>query len=343
MLFAIPLHDSVLPFAITVGMAMPRDNAMLMTLKETLWASALCHTRHKKRVPSHIAKKGAGMNWITWLDLAGVMIFALTGVVVACRSRMDPFGMLVLGAVTGIGGGTLRDLVLGIGPVFWVEQPIYLWVILLTVLVATLGFHYIHRLTRIFLPVTDAFGLALFTVIGAHKARMMGMDGIVAVVMGTMSGVAGGMIRDVLARRVPMVLRQEIYASASLAGGILYIALLELGLPLRWATGAAIMAVLMIRLPAIYWNLTLPTFAWVIVPPPEASAGEEGKAHRSADKEHDQGDSEFSTTLGGAVGISKIEASMQLDLPPESLVLPRRTPKARVRMLRPGERRRGGS
>ncbi len=285
-----------------------------------------------------------GMNWITWLDLAGVMIFALTGVVVACRSRMDPIGMLVLGAVTGIGGGTLRDLVLGIRPVFWVEQPVYLWVILLTVGVATLGFHYIHRLTRVFLPVTDAFGLALFTVLGAHKARMMGVDGIVVVVMGTMSGVAGGMIRDVLARRVPMVLRQEIYASASLAGGILYIALLELGMPLAWATGAAIVMVLMIRLPAIYWNLTLPTFAWVIIPPPDLSAsGEPRTSGTPSDNQSEQGDAEFATTLGGSVGLSKLEASMKIDHPPEPPMLPRRTPKARVRMLRPGESRRGRS
>ncbi len=300
------------------------------------------------------------MNWITWLDLAGVMIFALTGVVVACRSRMDPIGMLVLGAVTGIGGGTLRDLVLGIGPVFWVEQPIYLWVILLTVMVATLGFHYIHRLTRVFLPVTDAFGLALFTVLGAHKARMLGVDGIVAVLMGTMSGVAGGMIRDVLARRVPMVLRQEIYASASLAGGILYIALLEVGVGLAWATGAAIVLILAIRLPAIYWHLTLPTFAWVIIPPPplasqvngqrhdQAPSGAAGTGGESREGVHAAPDgrprqrSEFATTLGGSIGASDVSPSGQLETPPAPPSLPRRTPKARVRMLRPGERRRGG-
>ena len=300
------------------------------------------------------------MNWITWLDLAGVMIFALTGVVVACRSRMDPIGMLVLGAVTGIGGGTLRDLVLGIGPVFWVQQPIYLWVILLTVMVATLGFHYIHRLTRVFLPVTDAFGLALFTVLGAHKARMLGVDGIVAVLMGTMSGVAGGMIRDVLARRVPMVLRQEIYASASLAGGILYIALLEAGVGLAWATGAAISLILAIRLPAIYWHLTLPTFAWVIIPPPPLASQDSGQRHdqaplRAAGMEGESREgahaapdgrprqrSEFATTLGGSIGASDVSPSGQLETPPAPPSLPQRTPKARVRMLRPGERRRGG-
>src|SRR5690554_4172334 len=92
---------------------------------------------------------------IYWLDMAGVIVFALSGVILACRSRMDPFGMLVLGAVTGIGGGTLRDLVLGVRPVFWVTDPTYLWVILATVGLSIIGFHYIHRLSRVFLPVAE--------------------------------------------------------------------------------------------------------------------------------------------------------------------------------------------
>ncbi|WP_227368511.1 trimeric intracellular cation channel family protein [Halomonas sp. M20] len=204
-------------------------------------------------------------NLIYWLDLAGVTVFAFSGVIVACHSRMDPFGMFVLGAVTGIGGGTLRDLVLGV-PVFWVEAPSYLWVILATVFLSILGFHYIHRLTRAVLPVTDAFGLALFTVIGSHKALVLGHAGIVAVLMGLMTGVAGGMIRDVLAHRVPMVLRQEIYATASIVGGIVYAILFISGLNNVFSIGVALVIILSIRLTAIYWGISLPTFAWVESP-----------------------------------------------------------------------------
>nr|WP_298380841.1 trimeric intracellular cation channel family protein [uncultured Halomonas sp.] len=204
-------------------------------------------------------------NLIYWLDLAGVVVFAFSGVIVACQSRMDPFGMFVLGAVTGIGGGTLRDLVLGV-PVFWVTAPSYLWVILATVLLSVLGFHYIHRLTRTFLPVTDAFGLALFTVIGAHKALMLGHFGIVAVLMGMITGVAGGMIRDVLAHRVPMVLRREVYATASIAGGIAYAILFVSELNNIFGIGVALVIILSIRLAAIYWGISLPTFAWVESP-----------------------------------------------------------------------------
>lgn len=177
---------------------------------------------------------------IYWLDMAGVIVFALSGVILACRSRMDPFGMLVLAAVTGIGGGTLRDLVLGVRPVFWVTDPTYLWVILATVGVSLVGFHYIHRLSRGVLPIADAFGLALFTVIGTHKALLLGTSGVVAVLMGMMTGVAGG---------------------------IVYVALQALDAPLTFAIAASLSVTLGLRLAAIHWHLALPVFAWVTVPP----------------------------------------------------------------------------
>ncbi|UYG09737.1 trimeric intracellular cation channel family protein [Halomonas sp. M4R1S46] len=209
---------------------------------------------------------------VYWLDMAGVIVFALSGVILACRSRMDPFGMLVLAAVTAIGGGTLRDLILGVQPVFWITDPAYLWVILATVALSILGFHYIHRLSRVFLPVADAFGLALFTVIGTHKALTLEAPGVVAVLMGLLTGVAGGMMRDVLARRMPMVLRQEVYAIASIAGGVTFVALETLGGPLGVSIAASLAITLGLRLAAIYWRLALPVFAWVVVarpPPPE--------------------------------------------------------------------------
>lgn len=209
---------------------------------------------------------------VYWLDMMGVIVFALSGVILACRSKMDPFGMLVLAAVTGIGGGTLRDLVLGLRPVFWVADPTYLWVILATVGVSLVGFHYIHRLSRRFLPIADAFGLALFTVIGTHKALLLGTSGVVAVLMGMMTGVAGGMIRDMLAQRVPMVLREEIYATAAMAGGTVYVVLKTLNTPLSVSIAMALAITLGLRLAAIRWHLALPVFAWVTLPPKETDS-----------------------------------------------------------------------
>ena len=248
---------------------------------------------------------------VYWLDMAGVIVFALSGVVLACRSRMDPFGMLVLAAVTGIGGGTLRDLVLGVRPVFWVTDPTYLWVILATVGLSILGFHYIHRLSRGFLPVADAFGLALFTVIGAHKALMLEAPGVVAVLMGLLTGVAGGMTRDVLARRVPMVLRREIYATASIAGGVAFVGLEALSAPLGISIATGLGVTLGLRISAIYWQLSLPVFAWVTVQPSQVSEVQEP-------------------------GGQDDEAT-----PPTAPRTQRRA-KARVRMITPGRARRGG-
>lgn len=241
---------------------------------------------------------------IYWLDMAGVIVFALSGVILACRSRMDPFGMLVLAAVTGIGGGTLRDLVLGVRPVFWVSDPTYLWVILATVGLSILGFHYIHRLSRGFLPVADAFGLALFTVIGTHKALLLEAPGVVAVLMGLLTGVAGGMVRDVLARRVPMVLRQEVYATAAIAGGVTYVALDALAVPGALNVALALLVTLGLRLAAIHWHLALPTFAWVV----------------------------FQRTP------EPLPSNVEGEPPPPPAAPPR--PKVRVRMIRPGQSRR---
>ncbi|QJQ96866.1 MULTISPECIES: trimeric intracellular cation channel family protein [Halomonadaceae] len=211
------------------------------------------------------------LGWVYWLDLIGVVVFALSGVILACRTRMDPFGMLVLAAVTAIGGGTLRDLLLGVSPVFWVTDPTYIWVIIATVVLSISGFHYIHRISRVYLPVLDAFGLALFTILGAHKALLLGHTGIVAVLMGLMTGVAGGMLRDVLARRVPMVLRQEIYATASIAGACTYVILERLPIHSYLAIALAIGVILVLRLSAIYWHLSLPVFAWINAPPEPSS------------------------------------------------------------------------
>lgn len=223
---------------------------------------------------------------VYWLDLAGTMVFALSGVLLACRSRMDPIGMLVLAAATAVGGGTMRDLVLGVQPVFWVTDTTYLWVVLATVGASLIGYRYIHRLNRVFLPVADAFGLALFVVIGANKALLLGFSGVVAVLMGLFTGVAGGMIRDVLARRVPLVLRSEIYATAAIAGGVVYVVcevlgVAHLGLVLSLAT------TLGLRLAAIRWKVSLPVFVWAMIDP-DVSTRQAADAELTASVHTDQ-------------------------------------------------------
>ncbi|MFM5499506.1 trimeric intracellular cation channel family protein [Aeromonas veronii] len=194
-------------------------------------------------------------------DMFGTAVFAFSGVLVAGRLRMDGFGVMVLAAVTAIGGGTIRDMILGATPVFWVRDPLYIWVVIATALIGMWMVKLPRRMPWYVLPVADAFGLALFTVIGAQKALNFGTSGLIAVLMGTMTGVAGGMIRDVLAREVPMVLQKEIYATACILGGILYTLALEANMDRVTAMLICMSAVFGLRVAAIYWHLSLPTFS----------------------------------------------------------------------------------
>ncbi|WP_282109501.1 trimeric intracellular cation channel family protein [Shewanella algicola] len=198
--------------------------------------------------------------WIYIFDLCGTAVFALSGALAAGKHRMDPFGVIVLASVTAIGGGSIRDALIGATPVFWIRDPNYIIVILVTVLACLVLVRKPHKLPAITLPVADALGLALFTVIGAEKALLMGLSGMIAVVMGLITGVGGGIIRDLLCRQVPMVLRTEIYATASIVGGICYTLSLVVGMDSITSMFIAMISTLIIRLSAIRWHLSLPAF-----------------------------------------------------------------------------------
>ncbi|WP_095505032.1 trimeric intracellular cation channel family protein [Paraferrimonas sedimenticola] len=198
-------------------------------------------------------------DWVYLFDLIGVAVFALTGALAAGRHRMDHFGVLVLAAVTAIGGGTLRDVILG-APVFWLTDSNYLLAIFATTLSTLILARSPPKLPRWILPVADACGLALFTVIGAQKALSLGASGESAVIMGVITGVGGGLVRDILCQRVPMILQREIYASASIVGGVSYTLLLHLQWPASVALYIAMISALGLRLAAIRWQLSLPAF-----------------------------------------------------------------------------------
>ncbi|MGL5393595.1 MAG: trimeric intracellular cation channel family protein [Shewanella sp.] len=199
-------------------------------------------------------------HWIYIFDLCGTAVFALSGALAAGRHRMDPFGVIVLASVTAIGGGSIRDALIGATPVFWIQDPNYILVILATVLACLLMVRRPRKVPQYLLPVADALGLALFTVIGAEKALSLGLGGMIAVVMGLITGVGGGIIRDLLCRQIPMVLRTEIYATASIIGGIGYTVSLAYGMGATTALFLAMSCALIIRLSAIKWHLSLPAF-----------------------------------------------------------------------------------
>ena len=193
------------------------------------------------------------------LDLFGVAVFAVTGTLAAGRKRMDVFGIIMVALVTALGGGTIRDVVLGKVPVFWIVGPVYLIVAIAAGLLTFVLARFVRTPASILLP-ADALGLAVFTVIGAQKAMDANVSGLVVVIMGVMTGVAGGILRDLLCGEIPLILRREVYATASLAGGLLFLLLSELQVNSNVAALSAIVTVLLVRLAAIRWRLSLPVF-----------------------------------------------------------------------------------
>jgi uncharacterized membrane protein YeiH len=188
----------------------------------------------------------------------GAAVFAASGALAAGRRRMDVLGVLVIAIVTAVGGGTLRDLLLDRHPVFWIEDPSHLIAALLAAAI-TLAYTRFRRPPTHSLAVADALGLALFTISGAQIAEREMINPIVVVVMGTMTGVAGGVIRDVLSAEVPLIFRKgELYATAAIAGAILYLLLAAAGIPQPIAALAGMAAIAMLRLAAIFWGLHLP-------------------------------------------------------------------------------------
>jgi uncharacterized membrane protein YeiH len=207
-----------------------------------------------------------------WLDIFGVIVFAFSGALMAGRYKLDPFGVVVLASVTAIGGGTIRDVILQT-PVFWVVKPYYLYVVLATALLTIMLIRQPKLIPKRFLLIADALGLALFAVLGTQKSLELGAAIPVAVVLGTITGVAGGMIRDVLCNVIPMILRQEIYALAAMLGGGLFVVLQQLAWSESSAIITAVTAALLLRLAAIYWQVSLPAFHIV---EKEKKAGKEG-------------------------------------------------------------------
>ncbi|HKG77588.1 MAG TPA: trimeric intracellular cation channel family protein [Beijerinckiaceae bacterium] len=193
------------------------------------------------------------------LDWLGVIVFAVSGALVASRKQMDIVGFALLGTVTGIGGGTLRDLLLGQGPVFWVREPAYLIVCVVVSGVVFVTAHIPQSRYRVLLWF-DALGLALFAVTGAERALLVGSGPVVAVAMGVITATFGGIIRDVLGNESPVVLSREIYVTAALVGAGVFIVLSAYGLGRESALGAGLLAGLVVRGMALRWGWSLPRY-----------------------------------------------------------------------------------
>ncbi|MCL4158365.1 UNVERIFIED_CONTAM: hypothetical protein GTU68_017856, partial [Idotea baltica] len=161
------------------------------------------------------------MDLIYFFDLAGTLVFAISGVLTAANKKFDIFGAFVIAFVTAVGGGTLRDMMIGSHPVGWMTDSNYLVLIGIAVPISYLFRSFIQRLRRTMF-LFDTIGIGLFTILGLQKTLELGLSPVVALLMGTVSAVFGGVVRDTLCNEVPLIFRKEIYATACLAGGLLY-------------------------------------------------------------------------------------------------------------------------
>jgi uncharacterized membrane protein YeiH len=192
------------------------------------------------------------------LELLGVAVFAVSGVLAAGRKGLDILGVAVIAVVTAIGGGTLRDLLLDRHPIFWIANTTHLWVILGATAV-TLGYVRFWIATRRALLVADALGLAFFTIAGVQITEQAGYSDLIALLMGTITGVAGGVFRDVLTAEIPLVMRPgRLYATAAIIGSASYLLLEGLRVPPDVAALAGMGVIAGLRLAAILWRLELP-------------------------------------------------------------------------------------
>ena len=191
------------------------------------------------------------------LGLIGIAAFSMTGVMAAGKKDMDIFSIVLLGVVTALGGGTMRDIIINADPVFWIKDLSYLWVSVAAAVITFFLIKHIRHMYRMLLFI-DAFGLSLFTILAAEKVLDLGFSNPVAVLMGVVTGIAGGMIRDVLTGRMPLLLGKEFYATPALAGAIVY-ALLNHTVPLHpYNRLYAIGLVFILRSLAIQWGLYYP-------------------------------------------------------------------------------------
>lgn len=197
--------------------------------------------------------------FISYLDYFGTAAFALAGVLAARYRQLDLFGVIIVGIVTAVGGGTLRDLILD-RPIFWINSNEYIWIALSTSILT----FYLARIVRFpmyIIELSDAIGLAVFTIIGTKIAIEMNCTPLICVMMGIMTGTFGGALRDIITGNKPMIFHKEIYATAVMVGSIVYVNLAHF-IP-EWNTMnilISMFSVLSIRLLSIHFHLQLPIF-----------------------------------------------------------------------------------
>lgn len=191
------------------------------------------------------------------IDILGTISFAVSGVLAAMQKKLDLFGILVIAFITSVGGGTLRDILLGDLPVSWMRDLFYPLLIIGTT-VATILFRKIVRNFQATLLIFDSLGLGFFTVFGLQKGIGFDLPPGICVALGTITGCFGGVIRDISLGSIPLIFQKEIYASASILGGIAYFLLLSISTPTYFVEIIVIAVIFAVRMISVYFKLSLP-------------------------------------------------------------------------------------
>lgn len=199
------------------------------------------------------------MDFITLIDYLGTFAFAISGIRLAARNKFDLFGAYVVGFVTAVGGGTLRDLMIGVTP-FWMRQPSYVIITGIALLIVIILKKWIVRFDNTIFTF-DAVGLGLFTVVGFERTLMAGFPMWVCIIMGSVTGAAGGMLRDVLINEVPLIFRKDIYALACVGGGVVYWLMHISGIDPNITGIVAAVSVILIRVLCVLFNISLPSLS----------------------------------------------------------------------------------
>lgn len=193
------------------------------------------------------------------LDFAGTIAFAVSGALIAMNKKLDAFGVFIICFVTAVGGGTLRDVLIGKTPVMWMHNLIYVYIIIATFFITILFRKHLDKLRKSML-FFDTIGLGIFTIIGLKKGLAIDLHPIICIALGTMTASFGGVIRDILCNEIPAVFREEIYATACIIGGVLFFMLLNLGVEENLNVILTTLCIIAIRFISIKYKWSLPKF-----------------------------------------------------------------------------------
>ncbi|WP_298504710.1 trimeric intracellular cation channel family protein [uncultured Maribacter sp.] len=191
------------------------------------------------------------------IDILGTIAFAISGVLVAMEKKLDLFGVFIIAFVTAVGGGTLRDVLIGNVPVTWIKEPVYMVIIAITVVFAIIFVNKLKYLRKS-LFLFDTIGIGFYTLIGIEKGISANLVPIMCVVLGTITACFGGVIRDILCNEIPVIFRKEVYATVCILGGGIYFLLSLTPIKPDYVFMFAIISIITLRIIAVKYNITLP-------------------------------------------------------------------------------------